>query len=527
MRLDSLSLKQEFFIATFSIGFIIIFTAFSFNIFSSYDYKKKSFIQESKLQTGLIADNSVAPMLFFDKEGTQMNLKALGKYPDILQVVIYDKDGALFARYNPHKREEPSLEKDKSFFFFSSGVYTVSEDILIDNNKYGVLYLEKDTTILKLFLEESINNVLIFTLLLVIIIIIFVVKTSEKLINPILELSNTLSELSKTSDYSVRLSYTSNNEIGDLYKAFNHLFISILEHQKSRDSALSQAKNYQVHLENLTNELEVRVKNRTLELENSLSILKNTQTQLIESEKMAALGALVSGVAHEVNTPLGNAITGSSIVKSESRSLLLLLNSGALKKSVLEEKLEHLNETSTLLMKSVNSAANLVRSFKQISVDQSIEMQRKFNLYEYTNEIFLTFKNTLKRIPVEVSIDSDKELFIYSYPGSYAQIFNNFIQNSIKHGFEHKVEGAKIEVSLSIKDKMLTIMYKDNGSGIDESIKDKAFDPFITTKRNEGGTGLGLNIVYNIVSQKLKGSIVLESTPNEGVRFILNIPITS
>ncbi len=527
MKCNTLSLKQEFYIATFSIGFIIILTAFSFNILSSYDYKKHSFIQETKLQIALIADNSVAPMLFFDKEGTQTNLEILKKYPNILQVVIYDKEKNIFARFNPYNRAEPTLKSEDSSFFFISDVYTLKEEISVDNVNYGVLYLEKNTRVLKEFLEQSIENVLTFMLLLVLIITLFVIKTSHKLIDPIVELSQTLSRLSESTDYSIRLSYSKKNEIGNLYEAFNHLFISIAGHQQSRDNALLRAKNYQQHLEKLTNELEERVQKRTHELENSLNILKNTQSQLIESEKMAALGALVSGVAHEVNTPLGNAVTGSSIIKSESRELLRLLKSQELKKSTLEDTLEHLNETSILLMKSVNTAADLVRSFKQISVDQSIEMERKFNLHEYVDEIFLTFRNTLKRIPVKVEIDADEELYIYSYPGSFAQILNNFIQNSIRHGFEHKKDNATIKVSMHINNNTLSLIYEDNGEGIDASIKDKAFEPFITTKRNEGGTGLGLNIVYNIVSQKLKGSIVLESTPNEGVRFILNIPITS
>jgi len=534
MKITNLSLKQQFYLATFGIGFLIVIAAFAFNILSSYNYKKNSFMQESILQAGLIADNSVAPMLFFDKEGTATNLMLLRKYPNILQAIIYDNKDNLFVKYNPDNRDVPIRVESKDSWFsnpqnsrnaFYSDTFIVRQKIEVNGISYGTLYLEKSTGVLSDFLKGSMLNIAIFTLLLMFGMVFFVLKTSQKLIDPILNLSSSLVDLSKSTDYSVRLKHSGRNEIGKLYGAFNHLFESIELHQKSRDEALERATNYQQHLENLTNELEHRVESRTLELQTSLNTLKSAQGQLVESEKMAALGSLVSGVAHEVNTPLGNAITGSSIVKSECKELLKMMGEGTLKKSILEEKLEHLEETSNLLMKSVNTAANLVRSFKQISVDQSIETKRLFNLHEYVKEVLLTFRNKLKQIPVESEILGDPELSIKSYPGSFAQLLNNFIQNSIIHGFEDKKSGAKITINMYIDNDILYFTYEDNGCGIDDSIKDKAFDPFVTTKRNAGGTGLGLNIVYNIVSQKLEGTLELESIKDEGVKFILKIPI--
>jgi signal transduction histidine kinase len=239
---------------------------------------------------------------------------------------------------------------------------------------------------------------------------------------------------------------------------------------------------------------------------------------------MAALGALVSGVAHEVNTPLGNAVTGSTIIKKESSKLLASMKDGTLKKSSLEESLEHIDETARLLFKSINTAADLIRSFKKISIDQSIEQKRDFDIVEYVDEVVKTFRNKLKQIPVEVEIVSEKTLMVNSYPGVLAQILNNFIQNSIIHGFEHKRDDAKITIEITKNENSILFVYSDNGEGMADDFKLKAFEPFVTTKRNAGGTGLGLNIVYNIVTQKLNGSLVLETKLGEGTKFIIDIP---
>ncbi len=268
-----------------------------------------------------------------------------------------------------------------------------------------------------------------------------------------------------------------------------------------------------------------KMKEVNKDLEKSLEIIKKSQDQLVESEKMAALGTLVSGVAHEVNTPLGNAVTISTVIEHECDSLQDIINSGSLKKSTLLSKLTDISESSKLLHNSLAHASKLIKSFKQVSVDQSSENEREFNVAEYIEEIFSTFKSSLKKIPVQTQINCDETIIINSYPGVFAQIFSNFIQNSILHGFENHKKNAKITVDISKDTQTLRIVYKDNGSGVKESIKQKIFDPFVTTKRNSGGTGLGLNIVYNLVAQKLMGTLSMDSSADTGTSFTIVIPL--
>ena len=530
MKFSSLSFKKQFYSTLFSIGMVVITAGFSFNIYSSYTYKKDAFIEESMLQVGLIADNSVASLMFFDNEGVQASLSQLHRYKNILQVIIYDNNKEVFARYNPNNRDSLKQENTElPIFSLDKDTLVFKYEILDNGVKYGTIYLEKSTKILRDFLYDSAFKTMIFSLLLILVMIFVVVKMSKIFITPIVKLSNTITKLSESQNYDTRLYYDgdskSDNEIGKLYDAFNDLFVSIGIHQKSRDQALKKAESYQHHLEKLTDELEHRVEDRTLELQESIDTLKKAQNQLVESEKMAALGSLVSGVAHEVNTPLGNAVTGSSIIKGECNTLLKMMEDGTLKKSVLNDKLMHIQEASRLLLKSITSAADLIKSFKKISVDQSLESKREFDVVEYINEIFLTFGNKLKQIPVNVEIISNDSCILNSYPGAFAQIFNNFIQNSIMHGFEKKVDGAKISVEIYTKDKELYIIYSDNGSGVDKNIHSKVFEPFVTTKRNAGGTGLGLNIVYNLITQKLQGRLLFDSEKDKGTKFTIIIPV--
>ena len=522
MNFSKISFQNQIYFSTIFIVVLTLISGFSYNLFSSYGYKKASFIQESKLQAGLIADNAVAPILFFDEDGLNTSLAQLKNYSKIMQIRIYLTDGSAFGLYQREKNTFDLKNESKEESWFLQGVkeingalnsssLVVKKSISINGKNYGYLYLQKDTSSLAEFLNEAISNAILFSVVLLLILGFIIFSVTNKLIKPIVDLSDQLEVLSITQNYNTQLKYNSQNEIGKLYNSFNALFSSIKVHQQN--------------LEDLTSELEDRVKNRTQELVTSMNTLKEAQGKLIESEKMASLGSLVSGVAHEVNTPLGNAVTGSSIIKDESAILLKSMNDGSLKKSTLESSLVHINETARLLSKSVHNAANLIRSFKKISVDQSVEEKREFDLVEYIDEVVKTFHSKLKQVPVSVSILSESKIFIHSYPGAFAQLLNNFIQNSLFHAFETQRDNAKIVISLAIKENHLHLVYEDNGSGMSKEIQEKAFEPFVTTKRNLGGTGLGLNISYNIVTQTLQGRLDLETAPNEGSKFIVKIPL--
>lgn len=280
-------------------------------------------------------------------------------------------------------------------------------------------------------------------------------------------------------------------------------------------------------LQSLNEELEDRVEKRTKELQESITNLKNTQKQLIESEKMASLGGLVAGVAHEINTPIGVSYTSVTFLEEKLHDTFKKYKDGTIKKSDLEKFFEQANESVRNITNNLYRASELIKSFKQVAVDQTSEAKRRINVRNYIDEILLSLKPKFKHTKHNITVLGNSDIFINSYPGALMQIFTNLIINSLIHGFDG-VESGEISIEIIPSDldgKILTFIYKDNGVGMNEEQSAKLFDPFFTTRRDVGGSGLGMHIVYNLVTQKLGGVISVISTKTAGTEFTINIPI--
>lgn len=267
-----------------------------------------------------------------------------------------------------------------------------------------------------------------------------------------------------------------------------------------------------------------------MKLQASLQQLQLAQNQLIASEKMASLGSLVSGVAHEINTPLGVGLSGISQIEHEVKKLETNYNDQTLTEEALRSYISTTKQLATTIRDRLNNAVVLVRSFKNISVDQHFEDVREFNLKTYIDDLLLSLQNQLKTKQVEVINSIEEGVLVESYPGIFSQIISNFILNSIKHGFDRDVnDGVNnlIKISMHQADNRLVMRYEDNGIGITDATEKRLFDPFFTTKRGQGGSGLGLNIVYNLVTQKLGGTLdVIRISPHGlGFTIVLDIPV--
>jgi PAS domain S-box-containing protein len=251
--------------------------------------------------------------------------------------------------------------------------------------------------------------------------------------------------------------------------------------------------------------------------------LEATMKELANKEKLASLGGLVSGVAHEINTPLGVAVTTASYIQKINEENMKQMDAGKMSKSNFTRFIHNLNDSIGILNTNLYRASELIKSFKMIAVNQSHETLERFNFKQYVNATVLSLKHEWKHGGHEVKLDMDEALMITSYPGAYSQILTNLIMNSIIHGFKD-LEHRTILVKAELKDQHLILDYSDNGKGISEERIEKIFEPFYTSKRGQGGTGLGLSVVYNLVT-RMKGSIKCESTLDEGTRFIIQIPI--
>ncbi len=408
----------------------------------------------------------------------------------------------------------------------------------IDNDliTYGQPVRVNGQTIGLVVLQLDVNSEVIFTnqMVIVIIVLLFVVfvavllvsfRLENKITLPLKQLSNNLVAISQAKDYSMRVDPLPYKEVDILAKNINYFLQRIERHVTQLGLAEQQSLKLNIELEDKVNKRTQALKESNQELLSTLEKLHQYQDQLVESEKMASLGDMVAGVAHEVNTPIGLGVTASTLLLDRLNEITTAFEEKTLKSSQLKKFLNEGGENVGIIYRNLKRAAELISSFKKVAVDQSSEEFRQFNFAELLNEILLTLAPQIKKTPYQIDFDCPADLMIVSRPGPINQILINLILNSITHGFDKRDHGS-ICVTVMKLGEQLNIHYQDDGIGIDPAIKDKIFEPFTTTKRGEGGSGLGLHLVYNLVTQALGGSIRLESEPNKGAVFEISFPIS-
>lgn len=256
----------------------------------------------------------------------------------------------------------------------------------------------------------------------------------------------------------------------------------------------------------------------------ALENLHKAQNRMVHSEKMASLGKLVAGIAHELNTPLGVALTAVSFLKDINTALSQEFSQGSLKKIDLKTYITECQESTTIILSNILNASRLVKSFKQVSADQSSDVRRFFKVREYLDEILLTLLPILKKSKHSIILSCDDDLEFFGSPGNFSLIVTNLIMNSLLHAYEPDSIGTINIEARKTSDKHILI-YADDGKGMDTTTKSKIFDPFFTTQLGKGGTGLGLYLVYNVVTLQLFGTVECITELGKGTKFIIVIPI--
>ncbi len=316
--------------------------------------------------------------------------------------------------------------------------------------------------------------------------------------------------------YSAQVKYNS-HDLQFLDYVANHIAMAI----ESNINA-TQRREAQYHLAENHRQLEQSNKELTATVEQ----LKRMQQELVQREKMASLGGLVAGIAHEINTPLGICVTGVSHLSEEHKQLKSEYTNGTLTEDALQDYLDEIEQGLKIIGTNANRGAELVKSFKQVAVDQSSNEQRQILVRNYLDEILLSLKPKLKRLKHSIEIDCDPQLSVMINAGAISQVFSNLIMNSIIHGFE-EIEQGRIKINVYLKNQNLVIHYADNGKGLDSDNLAKLFEPFFTTKRGDGGSGLGTHLIYNLVHSSLGGSIKANSEPGKGLAYLIKIPIAN
>ncbi len=397
--------------------------------------------------------------------------------------------------------------------------------VKIKQNKktYGYLYIQTSTKNLTEFSHQLIIIavlLLLFGLLFSFVLAIFI---HRKINQPISNMVEVIQEISQNKSYQTRIDKLPLIEFDILARNINILLTRTEKHLNQKEE---RHQNILLQNDILADKVQVRtnaLKESNQELLSTLEKLHQFQGQLVETKKMASLGDMVAGIAHEINTPLGLGITASTLMEDRLNEIKQAFENKTLKSSQLKKFIIQGTENIDIIYRNLDRSAKLISSFKKVAVDQSDADIREFNVKTLFEDVLLTLKAKLNKEHVTLILDCPDNLMIESKPEPINQISINLILNAIIHGFENKAEGV-INISVIYLSNQLHISYKDDGIGIDEKIKAKIFEPFMTTKRGSGGSGLGLHLVYNLVTQALNGHIDFESTPNVGTTFNITFP---
>src|SRR4051812_4253920 len=263
---------------------------------------------------------------------------------------------------------------------------------------------------------------------------------------------------------------------------------------------------------------------RTRQLSQSLDDLRAAQGSLVQTEKLAALGRLVAGVAHEINTPVGTSLTVASAFINKTNRFAVDVINGALRRSTLTEFIASTREAASQIMTNLGNAVDLIQSFKQVAADRNVSDRRRFDLGEVTEQVVRGLRFGLRGQNVTVTVDCAPDLVMNSYPGPYGQVLTNLVLNAAAHAFPNGAGGAVHIAAQASGKNHVEVLFSDDGCGMSPEIRRQVFDPFFTTRRDQGNTGLGLHIVHNIVTNRLGGRIQLETKPGAGTKIQIVMP---
>jgi len=519
----------------------------------SINYKDTRDQISKELETlHLTFDESVVYALWqLDNKQIDVTLAGMLKMPSVTRVVLTAPDGSVMRDLtSPIREKAPARLLPVAAFVNKRALQQTNGGTSVP---LGHIAIHSDSHVivdrLKMGLLVTIAAALVKTALLLYLIKLYF---DRMLTRPLFQIANMASSIDPThASEAPRLPVKAGppDELDVISMAINGLLVEVaqaigsldelkrgLEQQVLARTAALQQANVELdrEREQLSTEVsrrqaqEKRLQRVNADLAKSLEHLSVAQKTLIESEKMIALGGLVAGVAHEINTPIGLGLTGASHFQYMVDQLRAKFSAGELEEVEFVRFLDDSSELSRTIFSSLERAAALVRSFKLVAVDQNSAEMRHFKPLEYINDVVRTLHSTLRKANVQAQVDADPALSIYSDAGAWAQVLVNLINNSVIHAFGPEFKDAKVEIELRQQaDGSQLLTYRDNGRGMTAEVARKVFDPFFTTNRQQGGSGLGMHIVYNLVTQRLRGSIELVTAPGAGTCFRMQLPLLS
>ena len=489
----------------------------------------------------LVARSSADYLYDETPERIESTLKNLSAAEYVLNAHVYRVDNAsptpeIFASYNKEGQlllggkenqlttllMNPVLADSGHYLELSTKIFDEETSIQL-----GWVYLRVSSDNFNQLVGKSIWLNLIVALILLGVSFYSAVRMQRVVTGPVEAIAGFLQRTSRQRDYSARADGSTIHELDILADAVNVLLLRMQEYMQKQRQAEEQHRKLNASLEDMVNHRTTALKDANQELIQTLEKLHQFQRQIVQNEKMASLGDMVAGVAHEVNTPIGLGVTASTMMLDRLSVIQNDFENKTLKASAMKRFLDESNENLNIIYRNLNRAAELISSFKQVAVDQTSESSRSFCVEQLVNEILLSLQPRLKKLKHNINLDCDPTLSVETKAGPINQILINLIMNSVIHGFENIEEGTINIRAEMVSSSKFKLVYTDNGKGIAPEIRKRIFDPFVTTKRGQGGSGLGMHLVYNLVTQALNGSISITSEEGKGVEFVIIFPVTN
>ncbi len=535
-----LSIRSLFLWVVMAIATITLVISSGLSIYTQISTYEEEIVTHVETLAELIASNAGNYITENDVEATQQRLSSLSTVPIVLNVNIYkttDEPGKSFELFTGYKKNvsvRANGDYQPNSTNFRGNYIEVTRDIIVKSTddydteeRIGYIFLRASADSLNNQVGKTILINLSVMLIMMLISFLLALRLQRVITGPIENLADFLQKTSRQRDYSGRSEGSNVRELDILSEAVNVMLSRIQEYMHKQKQAEEQHRKLNASLEDMVNQRTLALKDANQELIQTLEKLHQFQRQIVQNEKMASLGDMVAGVAHEVNTPIGLGVTASTMMLDRLVTIQKEFENKTLKASTMAKFLAESQENLNIIYRNLNRAAELISSFKQVAVDQSSENSRSFCFAQLVNEILLSLRPRLKKVHHKINIECDPTLTVETKAGPINQILINLIMNSIIHGFED-IEEGQIDICAELMSgNKLKLIYRDDGKGIPPDIRKRIFDPFVTTKRGQGGSGLGMHLVYNLVTQALNGSISLTSEEGHGVEFIIVFPVAN
>lgn len=528
-----LSIKSLIIWVVMAITTLSLILSSGVNLYSQISTYRQTLEKDVAIYAEMIGRGALEPMIRDEGLAEEQKLKTLAASELIENVHIYkiidQSSTEFFASYNkegiapvnPKFEQVNTLNEPK----ITGGAIEVIRPIRNNDEVLGYVYLRASADGLENLITQSIVTTVSVLVICLLICFFLTLKLQIAITAPINILVKLVQRISRQRDYSSRAEMHGIRELDILGGAFNNMLQRTQEHMERQTEAEAEQVKLNLSLEEKVQQRTMALKEANSELIQTLEKLHQFQRQMVQNEKMASLGDMVAGVAHEVNTPIGLGVTASTMMLDRLSDMRKSFEDKTLKASSLSKFIAEGEENLNIIYRNLNRAAELISSFKQVAVDQSSENNRVFSFSKLMDEILMSMRPKLRKVNHQINVHCAADVVVESKAGPINQIMINLIMNSIIHGFED-IDKGQIDITIEfIDDTKVSIEFKDNGKGIPEHLRKRIFDPFVTTKRGQGGSGLGMHLVYNLVTQALNGSISIVSEVDQGVQFRILFPV--